>query len=89
MKLLYHPSSTGDSVPIATERYPEVTNMSRYEDACPFDEQTRANRCRSCVATNAVPPCAAAFLTGRAPLPADNVIQLRRIEIVPSIRKAA
>lgn len=62
--------------------------MSRYEDACPFAPEARAERCRTCVATNSVPPCAAAFLSGRAQPPSDNVIQLRRVEAV-SFRKAA
>ena len=75
-------------MPIAISRYREVTQMSGYEEACPFAPESRAQRCRTCVATNNVPPCAAAFLSGRAQPPADNVIQLRRIEVVP-FRKAA
>ncbi len=63
--------------------------MSRYEDACPFGPESRAERCGTCVAKNNVPPCAAAFLSGRALPQADNVIQLRRIEVIPAARKAA
>lgn len=62
--------------------------MSRYEDACPFEPQTRAARCEGCVATNRVPPCAAAFLSGRTQKLFDNVIALRRADS-PSHRKAA
>lgn len=63
--------------------------MPRFEDACPFDTQSRANRCSGCVATNGVPPCAAAFLSGRARPETENVIQLRRVEVATPQRKAA
>lgn len=63
--------------------------MSRTEDACPFEPQSRANRCQSCVTANSIPPCAAAFLSGKPLSPAGNVIELRRIETVPAARKAA
>lgn len=62
--------------------------MSRFEDSCPITAAARANSCQSCCATNSVPPCVAAFLGGRAALPASNVIQLRRIEVVESRRAA-
>lgn len=63
--------------------------MSPYEDACPYEAQSRAKRCQGCVATNSIPPCAAAFLSGRTTGPVENVIQLRRIEVAPVTRKAA
>ena len=62
--------------------------MSRYEDSCPIEAAVRANRCQTCCAANSVPPCVAAFLGGRAALPAANVIHLHRVEVVES-RKAA
>lgn len=62
--------------------------MSRYEDSCPFEPSSRANRCKSCVAASGLPPCVAAFLSGQNTEPASNVIQLRRIEIIQP-RKAA
>lgn len=87
-KLLYHPSSTQGALSIAMERHQEVTKMSRYEDACPFEPQTRAARCEGCIATNGVPPCAAAFLSGRTQKSFDNVVALRRADAAPH-RKAA
>lgn len=63
--------------------------MPRFEDACPFDAQSRANRCKGCLATNGVPPCAAAFLSGRARLETENVVQLRRVEVTVPQRRAA
>ena len=62
--------------------------MSRYEDSCPVEAPIRAGSCQSCCATRNLPPCVAAFLGGRAALPASNVIQLRRVEVVET-RKAA
>ncbi len=47
--------------------------MSGYEEACPFAPESRAQRCRTCVATNNVPPCAAAFLSGRDYVLPDDV----------------
>ena len=62
--------------------------MPRFEDACPFDAPSRASHCRGCLAVNGVPPCAAAFLSGRVRVETDNVIQLRRVVAAPE-RKAA
>lgn len=40
--------------------------MSPFEDACPYDERGRANRCGSCCASpKMLPPCVAAYLSGR------------------------
>jgi hypothetical protein len=40
--------------------------MSRFEDACPYDERGRASRCASCcVSSKTLPPCVAAYLNGR------------------------
>ncbi len=46
--------------------------MSRYEDCCPIESSARANSCQSCCAANNLPPCVAAFLAGRAALPAST-----------------
>jgi hypothetical protein len=60
--------------------------MSRFENACPFDARTRANRCENCVsANNSVPPCVAAYLGGPDAARA-RVISIQSIEVV---RKAA
>jgi hypothetical protein len=63
--------------------------MSRFEDACPFSEPARANRCKSCESrSNGLPPCVAAYLSGSAALQPENVIPLFRVEVAP-LRKAA
>lgn len=60
--------------------------MSRYEESCPFDARSRANRCETCVTANSsVPPCVAAYLGG--PNAArTKVISIQSIEVG---RKAA
>ncbi len=63
--------------------------MSRIENGCPFDAQSRANRCETCVsASDSVPPCVVAYLGKGASMPATNVIPLHRVEVF-SQRKAA
>ena len=63
--------------------------MSRIENGCPFEAQSRANRCVSCVSANAsVPPCVVAYLGNGASMPSSNVIPLHRVEVL-SERKAA
>jgi hypothetical protein len=84
----YNPSSTGADMSIASLETCWEPRMNRYEESCPFDERNRAARCETCCATNNLPPCAAAFLSGRAAVPASNVIPIRRIELVESRRAA-
>jgi hypothetical protein len=63
--------------------------MSRYEDACPFEPRGRASRCQTCCgANNSVPPCVAAYLSGRQAMAPANVVPLFRVEVVEA-RKAA
>ena len=62
--------------------------MSRNEEACPFEAPARASRCETCCAANAVTPCVAAYLSGRAAAPASNVISIRRVEVVEARRAA-
>ena len=60
--------------------------MSRFEDSCPFDSRSRANRCEKCVsANNSVPPCVAAYLGGPGAARA-KVISILTVE---AERKAA
>lgn len=57
--------------------------MSAIQNACPFDEATRAQRCNACCNTNSsVPPCVAAYLGGRGRRQDENVIPIRRAEPV-------
>ena len=63
--------------------------MPRFEEACPFDVQSRANRCQSCCsANNDVPPCVAAYLGERRALRPANVISLLRTEVIETRRAA-
>ena len=55
--------------------------MSRYEESCPFDARSRANRCEPCItANNSLPPCVAAYLGG-LDNPRAKVISIQSIEI--------
>ena len=62
--------------------------MPRYEDACPFEANARAARCKTCCAANSVAPCVAAYLSGRAVPPSSNVIAIRRVETAETLRAA-
>jgi hypothetical protein len=62
--------------------------MSRYEEACPFEARTRANRCETCCSANSVPPCAAAYLSSATERPASNIIAITSLREV-AFRKAA
>ncbi len=62
--------------------------MSAIEDACPFDEPARAGRCEACCnASSSVPPCAAAYLGGRARRYTESIVPIRRVE--PMARRQA
>lgn len=61
--------------------------MEQMPEACPFDAASRAARCVSCsAASEAVPPCVAAYLGGRRP--AVQVISLVEVQAV-RVRRAA
>jgi hypothetical protein len=62
--------------------------MNRIEEACPFEAQTRAGRCMTCCSASQVPPCVAAYLSGKALQPASNVLPFED-RYVPRARKAA
>lgn len=62
--------------------------MPQLAEICPFDATVRASRCEPCCAANTVAPCVAAYLGGRAALPASNIISIRRVEAIESRRAA-
>jgi hypothetical protein len=52
--------------------------MSCFEDACPYDKRSRANRCGSCCASaKLLPPCVAAYLSG---LEMNTTVEIVSIE---------
>lgn len=83
-----HPSSTGAGLSIAESDTWRTPVMNRFEEACPFEAVSRAGRCTSCCSANEVPPCVAAYLSGKAPERANNVIPLR-VVTASLLRKAA
>lgn len=89
VKLCKHPSSTGHDLSKEMLETREDYPMARFETACPFDAQGRANRCETCMPANSnVPPCVVAYLGNGVRIPASNVLPLHRVEVL-SERKAA